>query len=307
MNLAKRAIITGSTGLIGSAVSKHLALQGYELICLGRKKLSKTEINSYLGENVTYLSLPMSEIASLPDRTEIKGWNGNGTALFYNFAWSGEKKLTDGKFSEQLDNAVNAAEAVRVAKKLGCAKFINSGSLEETFIEIFLNDREPNYYSDQTNYGLAKLASRDMCKVVAYLERIDYVHTRISVPLSSNLAQGTYIAATLKNIIEGRPYQAPKSNQLYDLILIEDVVKAYQAVGEKGKNKSDYFIGTGLPVTLQQYFEWFSRAVIDPNIDEIAFFEGKQKRLFSPDPLNLDTGFIAGCRIKNIIPKANLS
>ena len=50
----KKAIVTGSTGLLGKATSNYLSSMGIEVICLGRKKLSKSEIKNTFGKNVTY-------------------------------------------------------------------------------------------------------------------------------------------------------------------------------------------------------------------------------------------------------------
>ena len=40
----KKAIITGATGLIGSAFSKYLVSKNLEVLCIGRKQLTHLEI-----------------------------------------------------------------------------------------------------------------------------------------------------------------------------------------------------------------------------------------------------------------------
>jgi nucleoside-diphosphate-sugar epimerase len=131
-----------------------------------------------------------------------------------------------------------------------------------------------------------------MCKMVAYLEKIDYIHTRLSVPLDSGLTKGGYISSVLLKIKEGKAYERPKNNQLFDIILLEDVVHAYYLIGLKGKNKSDYFIGTSQYRTLNQYFELFE------NYKKGNYFrEEKEKssieknEIFSIEDLVNDTGF----------------
>ena len=47
---------------------------------------------------------------------------------------------------------------------------MNAESLEETFVERCLSFDSP-HTSGQTNYALAKLAARDLCKITAYLEK----------------------------------------------------------------------------------------------------------------------------------------
>ena len=209
----------------------------------------------------------------------------------------------------QFNNAIYSAKAVLSAKRIGCCKFVNAGTLEETFTERFIKNGEKNVknISTQTDYVISKLASRDMCKMVSYLEKIDYIHTRLSVPLDPNLKNGGYISYVFSNIIKDEPYEKPKNTRLFDIILTEDVAVAYYLIGLKGKNKADYFIGTSEPKTLLQYFELFEkskRGAIN-NLSESNTFEGR--KIFSTDNLVNDTGFELSNNFENIIKKINLS
>lgn len=298
----KKAIITGATGLVGMAVARHLSSIGVSLLCIGRKVLTPARIAEFFGAGTTYLKLAMGDIATLAEEVAALEWDAQDDCVFFSFAWSGRERLTDGTFGEQLTNAINTAEAVRSAKKLGCTKFVDAGTLEETFVERSLRGKGPDaYVSPQTSYALAKLASRDMCRIVAYLEKIDYVHTRLSVPLSPDFSRGTYVAATMKNILAGKPYQEPRSKRLSDLIFVDDVARAYGLIGSSGKNKADYFIGSSRPATLGQYFqvvkecvEGHGHVLAEPNaVDEAE--------LFDTDPLYRDTGFRATVRLEDVV------
>jgi nucleoside-diphosphate-sugar epimerase len=300
-----KAIITGASGLVGTSVAKHLSSYGVQLLCLGRKDFSTEECHKYFGQQSKYISLSMRNISTLPEILKKIGWSSFEGALFYNFAWSGKSSLADGAFSDQLQNAVWSAEAVKVAKAIGCSKFINSGSMEETFIETFGKMKiKQEYKSAQTNYGLAKLATRDMSRMIAYIEGIDYVHTRMSVPLDSCLSKGTYISSIMKKILKGEEYEKPQSTSLYDLVILEDVAIAYQLIGEKGLNKADYYIGTGRPATLQRHFERFTQIIGGQNDDESDSIENENTRLFDVQRIRQETGFVAALGLQDISIKA---
>ncbi|MBS0617799.1 MAG: NAD(P)-dependent oxidoreductase [Spirochaetes bacterium] len=300
----KKAIITGATGLVGMAVARHLTSIGIEVLSLGRQNLSSEDISRSFGLGSRYLQLAMAEIALLAEHIELMEWSPGDECVFFNFAWQGRHKLTDGTFKEQLTNAVYSTEALRTAKKLGCIKFINAGTLEETVVEQFLLGKTDDpFQSTQTNYALAKLASRDMCKMVAFLEKIDYVHTRLSVPLAPDLTKGSYVATTLKKISEGVPYDRPKNMQLFDIILIDDVARAFYLIGLSGKNKADYFIGTSRPATLAQYFEAFESLVNIRGSENADFVTPKNLNTvnFETETLHRDTGFIATALFQNLL------
>lgn len=99
----KRAIISGSTGLVGTAVSKYFVSQGVETLCLGRQALSKQDCNHKFGTELNYLNVQMEDIASLAERDDLIAWSTDSDCVFFNFAWCGYQKLTDGSFSEQLN------------------------------------------------------------------------------------------------------------------------------------------------------------------------------------------------------------
>lgn len=252
----RKAIVTGATGMVGLAVAKHLAGKGLDVLCLGRRQLSNDEITTMFGVgNVSYLPLDMRNIESLPEAVHELGWEPSDSCIFYNFAWSGSATLTDGDFEHQFKNAIYCAWAVSAAKRLGCSKFVNAGTMEETFAERYLRGEVEHPNTSQINYAISKLAARDMSKMIAYLDKIDYVHTRLSVPLDENLSRGGYVSSVLGKILRGESYDQPQSDQLFDIVLTEDVAAAYFHIGQAGRNKADYFIGTSRPHTLRQYFE----------------------------------------------------
>ena len=298
----KKAIIAGATGLVGAAVARHFSSLGIEALCLGRKSLSPEETSAHFGVGSSYLNLAKEGVGSLVERTELIAWSPGAECVFFNFAWRGRNSLTDGSFSEQLNNAIVAAEAVRSAKKLGCIKFVNAGTVEETFVEEFLEGvGDQRYQSAQTDYALAKMASRDMCKMVAYLEKIDYVHTRLSVPLALDLSQGTYVASTLKKIAEGKPYEPPTNKKLFDVIFLDDVVRAYHLIGLRGKNKADYFIGTSRPATLKEYFELADSLVKGSFSENTGPSGAAGTGPFNTEALFRDTGFVANIQFRDMI------
>ena len=94
-----------------------------------------------------------------------------------------------------------------------------------------------------------------MCLMIAYLEKIDYVHTRLSVPLDPKVKNSGYISNVISNIMNGKEYSKPKNDELFDITHIDDVSNAYYLIGLNGQNKSDYYIGASSPMTLNEYFK----------------------------------------------------
>ena len=82
------AIISGSTGLIGSAFVKFLLSKKIKVLCLGRNNLSSNEIIKKFGVKVDYLSIDMKNINTLPEKIKRIIFNFQKN-VFFSIAWSG--------------------------------------------------------------------------------------------------------------------------------------------------------------------------------------------------------------------------
>jgi nucleoside-diphosphate-sugar epimerase len=136
--------------------------------------------------------------------------------------------------------------------------------------------------------------------MVAYLEKIDYVHTRMSVPITSDLSRGTYVTDTFRKILMGLPYDVPINKQLFDIIFLEDVVRAFYLIGMNGINKADYYIGTGSTATFEKYFEIFEKIVQNKICEVEKLPIDTENDYFSTFSIYKDTGFKANLRLKDI-------
>lgn len=256
-----KAIVTGSTGLIASGVVECLLENNIEVLALGRKEIVDSRIKHLTNcTNLTYLQLEMSEIDSLPKQLKDINWSQGSDCVFYHFAWSGSERLADGSVQNQFNNVTYSSNAVIAAQELGCKKFINAGSQEERFIERYLESywTKQAYHSNMGVYGSAKVSARDMCLLLAYLKKIDYIHTRISVIIEKNLETNNYVNSVLRKIANQEEVDTPMNNQLFDFISKEECGEVYYRLGKNGKNKVDYFVGSGNPMTLHEFFNEFS-------------------------------------------------
>src|SRR5690606_37334428 len=95
------------------------------------------------------------------------------------------------------------------------------------------------------------------------------------------------------NIIDRNNFEKPQNSQLFDIISINDAVKAFYLIGKNAENKEEFFIGSGVPKTLEDYFTEFSSLVgVKPFKSKIQ----KKNQLFNKndfanDELYRVTGF----------------
>ena len=109
-------------------------------------------------------------------------------------------------------------------------------------------------------------------------------------------------ANTLKKIIAGQTYEAPKNTRPFDIISTAEVALAFELIGKNGKNKSDYFIGTGKPIKLLNFFENFEQSVKNNKVEKFENVMTEEiKKMFNVNNLYLDTGFKSKIDIYDII------
>lgn len=296
----EQAIITGSTGLIGSSLVKFLISKKIKVLCLGRQSLSNNDLINKFGQNVDYLSLDLKNISSLPQEIKKINFDPAKNCVFFSMAWGGDNTLTDGNFEKQFMNSIYTSEVLKISKDMGCQKFINCGTIQETIAENAL-ENNLSFNNSQINYSISKIASRDMCNMIGYLEKIDFIQTRLSVPINPKENKSGYISKVINNIACDKEYSEPNNTQQFDITHIEDVCNAYYLIGLYGKNKSDYYIGTSNSLTLKEYFSIAKK-----------FFKGKldnkdlnfnSDNMFSIDNLINDTGFVLKYNYLDILKK----
>ena len=299
----KKAIVFGANGFVGKRVVRKLLSEKIEVLAISRQAS-----NHYLKQfnemgSLNHVSLDLKEVFSLPVELENLHWTIGEECVFYNFCWEGGNRLMDGGIEEQLSNVILLSNAIIVASKLGCSKYIDSGSIEETFAELYLKSewRDKSFSTSNGNYAVSKLATRDMSNLLGYLNQIDYIHTRFSACVDKELAGQGYISQVFRSILFGdASFETPSNDNLFDIVDIDDLSNAYFLLGIYGKNKADYFIGSGTPQKLKDYFEIFAKYLTGA---DVQLKEYNDCESFNSDLLIRDTGLDLKNSFRNLLMK----
>ena len=165
----KKAIITGATGFIGSALVRKLLSRNIEVLALGRKAWQDVDSNRLSeSKGFTYIQIDMSEIESLPLKANEVGWDSGDFCVFYNFA-GGISGLSDLDIEAQLNNVTWSASAVKAASELNCKKFVHVGTMEEAFAKKYLSldFHKDSQYNRHVIHSVSKMIARNVLKLVS--------------------------------------------------------------------------------------------------------------------------------------------
>lgn len=251
-----RAIVFGANGNVGLAIVKSLLNHNIETLALSRHTENLDTIDNDLLKSVVVSAddLPMIDGNSL-----LVNFVRGHDCVFYYTAWKGHDRLRNGTLEEQMKNVTYASDAIILASKLGCSKFVYVGTQDEAIFEYYLKDEWKNSACPEqdVNYMSAKLAARDMNLLISYLNKIDYVHTRFSVVINKELEGVGFVPNTLKKIMNKESYPEVMNQNPMEIISLEELAEAYYHIGMHGKNKANYYLGCGDVDTIANFFTRF--------------------------------------------------
>ena len=263
-------IISGVGGFFGSHLCDRLLSKGVKVYGIDVCEKAHGKFN-----NSNYVPI----VASFEDYKSLHEKISEEVDVFFHYAWAGGL-LQDSfwNYELQLQNARFACDAFMEASKIGCKRFINSGTNNQIEIKQFLasKDFRPR---GTCIYSAAKTALDLMCKTLATHTNTEYIGTMIPMPYGIGNKSMQLANVVMINLLKGESPKLIEGNNLYDMVYIEDIVDAFIAIAEKGVSGRTYYIGHRV---LKTFREWMLeiRDIINPNV-ELKFGEYK-------DTLNLD-------------------
>lgn len=238
-------IITGATGFLGSALLKTLVQDKHTVTVIAR---DADKIDQEILDKITVIECSLQDFYSL----KIDMPCDVDDAAFYHFAWEGTTGSARGDDKKQLHNIEYACEALRLAVRSGCTRFINAGSLMayEAMKNMTMDGYRPGINSI---YTVSKLAADFMLKAIAADAGIQYNNVIISNVYGPGEKSERFLNSTLRKMICDEPIEMTEGLQLYDFIYLDDAIRAIIAVGLYGEPFTSYYIGNKKQQPLREY------------------------------------------------------
>lgn len=239
----KKAVVTGAGGFIGRALVHRLVELGYQVYAVIFSENDKERfpndgtIVPVIGDLLAYEKIE-EQIQSPVD-------------YVYHLAWKGISSADYKDIDVQKDNFFISINTCKLALALESKKFIFAGSNQEYLLDINTIDEKE---ACSSIYGICKFSCRKICSVLAK-NKMQFNATAFTnvfgVGDKSRRTANFFISKLLKDedldLVEG--------NHLYDWIYIDDAVNGLIAVGEKGVNNQQYYIGNRHLRTFKEIIE----------------------------------------------------
>lgn len=238
-----KIVVTGATGFVGKWFVDELLRKKVQVTVLVRDTKKMKE--SWKGKaNIVVCEMNQYHNA---DKDQI------GKAdLFFHFAWCGTSGETRADERLQLKNIEYSCQALYLAKRLDCKRFIFAGSIME-YEAMQTIPKEKMIPGEGTIYSTAKLTADFMLKALAGKLGVEYVNAIISNIYGPGEESMRFFNTILRKMIKNEMIPLTSGTQLYDFIYVEDAVKAIYNVGVRGEAFSGYYIGNEKRIPLKEF------------------------------------------------------
>jgi nucleoside-diphosphate-sugar epimerase len=285
--IMKRAIITGATGAIGTALIDELLSNDIEILVVTRKESKRNSV-------IPLDSRIIIKYADLSEIKDVENDTGKQYDVFFHFAWAGASGEGRNDMYLQNANVRYSLDAVKMAKRFGCHTFIGAGSQAEYGrSSVKLTPETPVY--PEMGYGYAKLCAGLMTRELAKQEGLKHIWVRVLSVYGPHDGENSLISMIIRTLKKGESPKLTAGTQLWDYLYSRDAARAFVLLGDKGRDGKVYVLGSGEARPLKEYSEIIKEEVapeISINYGAVPF-SNKQVRYLCADITQLqnDTGW----------------
>lgn len=284
----KKAVITGATGSVGRAIIDKLVHENVEVTVLyhdGSKRIDGVPPNRLIKK----IRCSLDEMKNfIPTKSDFD--------VFYHLAWAGTTGAARDNAELQLKNIEYTLDAVNLAKRMGCRKFIGAGSQAEYGLcDKPLTPTTPTF--PFTGYGMAKLAAGQLSRLHCRSLGIDHAWIRILSVYGKYDPESSVIKSAIEKFTANEKAEFSKGEQLWDFLSARDAANAFYLVGCDDKhNEKTYCLGSGEAAPLKEYIKMIHK--LCNSRSEINFgaipYSRNQVMFLQADisELTQDTGFV---------------
>ena len=240
----KAVIVTGATSMLGIATVQECVKNSIRVIALSRINSRRKK---YLPQS-ELLSLIECDLSEL-NRIELPKEDYD---VFYHFGWGFTDRSTRDDPILQSKNIGYTLDAVQMAHKYGCKKFLGAGSQAEYG---FHNEKiaEDTPVTPEVCYGYAKYAAGKLAEKLCDELGIICIWTRTFSVYGRYDSENTMIPYALRQYRKGEIAQFSSGMQMWDFLFEEDAGKYFFLLGEKADRSIVVNVASGVAKPLKEY------------------------------------------------------
>lgn len=242
----KRVVVTGATSMIGAALIEECVKNDVEVLAIIR------------GRSTRLSRLPESKLVETVecslDNLEFLNIQGKSYDVFYHFAWDYTSKQDRDNPILQEKNIKYTLDAVTLAKRLNCKKFIGAGSQAEYGkVDGVINENTP--VNPSISYGMAKYAAGRLSEKLCNEYGMTHIWTRIFSVYGKYDNEGTMLLYAIDKFLKSEMAEFSAGTQMWDYLYETDAGRIFYELGKRICNNSVFRVANGESRPLKSYIE----------------------------------------------------
>ena len=277
----KNYIVTGAAGFLGCNLTERLVQETGTYVYAVVRPGSPHNARLAASERLTLIP------ADLADYAHLDKMIGASCHAFFHLAWQGGRD----DFAAQYGNIAHTLDALEAAARLGCRRFIATGSQAEYGRQTALITEGIRPHPADA-YGAAKLAACALTCVRAADLGIVWIWGRVFSLYGKYEQEGRMLPALAESLRAGKPFALSSTGgQNWDYLYAADAADALLALVERGRTGEIYNIAHGDYRPLHDFVAEAQRTIA-PNA-AVSYGEGTGNFSLqaSVDKLRRDTGW----------------
>lgn len=251
----ENVILTGATGFVGKWLIRALLEADINVTVIVR---SKNRLDEDIINKIHIYECEYNEYSLL----EISNCDYD---VFYHLAWDGVASRDKDDLCIQKRNIDMAVNALFLAKRLGCKKFIATGTVAEyAYCERIMDFNQKQTPNDI--YGAMKVSVYYLLNVLSRKTGTDFIWAVLPSTFGEGRDNDNIITYTIKKLLKKEKPLYGDLEQLWDFLYVKEVAKALRLIGENGNSGKVYGIGSGQYRQLKDYI-YAIRDIIDPSLE----------------------------------------
>jgi nucleoside-diphosphate-sugar epimerase len=251
----KNVVLTGATSMIGVALIKQCIKNNVKVIALVRPESSglcripKSNLVTIAGCDLEDLS-NFDKISDAPLNDSV----------FYHLGWKNNERQYRASCYKQLGNICYILDAVHLASKTGCKRFIGLGGQDE-YGHVFCPINSMTPVSPVTPTGIAKYAAGKFSRLECGKLNLGHIWVRLLSAYGINDHKDRLVKTFIKNCRDNIPMDLSPCTHVWDYLYEDDVGRALFMIGKKGVDGKVYVLGSGIGKPLKEYLEIIKKLV----------------------------------------------
>jgi len=265
-----KVLVTGTSGFIGSHLSRRLLELGHEVHSF-KRTMSDSWRLADIRENIVQHIVDLRD-ADMVNRAVEK----IRPQVVYHCA-------TYGGFADQIDtsiifesNFLGTVNLLKACEKVGFDYFVNTGSSSEYGIKSRPMD-EDNALEPNSDYGVSKAAATLFCQSEGLNKRLPIATLRLFSPYGPWDDPKRLIPYVIKSFLRNEAPQLTSPVSVRDFIYIDDVLDAYVTVIKSPFFGDIFNIGSGLQHSVGDVVT-IVKAIIHPRSEPAWGTAAKQRQ-----------------------------